>query len=113
MLNPREVLFGGVTFLVVDDCRAITQCSIGDGKTTLFWEDFWINGELLCEKFPRLFSFALAEDVSVDKMHTSDDLFSQFVLPLSVEAFQEFQMVNHLLLENPTEADVHDQRLFV
>jgi hypothetical protein len=95
-------------YVSVDEYRAITQCSIGDGTTILFWKDFWINGELLSDKFPRLYSFVLDEDVSVAKMHTSEDLFSQFALPLSVEAFQELQMVTQLLIENPTEADARD-----
>jgi hypothetical protein len=68
-------------FGLVDEYRAITQCSIGDETTILFLKDFWINGELLCDKFPRLYSFVLDEDVSVAKMHTSEDLFSQFVTP--------------------------------
>jgi hypothetical protein len=99
-------------FGFVDDYRAITQCSIGDGKTVLFWKDFWLNGELLCEKFPRLFSFALDEDISVNKMHSSEDRFSHFVLPLSIEAFQEFEMVNQCLLDNPIETDAQDKRIF-
>jgi hypothetical protein len=62
-----------------------------NGKTVLFWKDFWVSGEILCEKFPRLFSFALDEDISVNKIHISEDRFSHFVLPLSIEAFQEFE----------------------
>jgi hypothetical protein len=49
---------------LVDEYRSILKCKIGNGSSVLFWKDFWANGEILCEKYPRLFSFALDEDVS-------------------------------------------------
>lgn len=28
---------------------------LGDGRDTVFWDDLWVDGECLKEKFPRLF----------------------------------------------------------
>jgi hypothetical protein len=98
---------------LVEEYRSVTQCNIGDGSTVLFWKDFWAHGELLSDRYPRLYSFALDEDVSVASFHTTEDIFSFFALPLSVEAFQELQMVSQLLLEKPINESIHDQRTFV
>jgi hypothetical protein len=100
-------------FSLVDEYRSITRCSFGDGSTVLFWKDFWDDGELLCEKFPRLYSFVIDEDISVAAIHASTDLFSHFVLPLSVEAFQELQLVSEKILAKPIIPNSIDQRSFV
>jgi hypothetical protein len=63
----------------------------------LFWKDFWVNDELLCDKFSRLLSFVLDDDASVATLQASNDLFSHFALRLSDEAFQEL----HTSRENP------------
>jgi hypothetical protein len=76
-------------FSFVDDYRAVTQCVIGNGSSVLFWKDFWSDGTLLCEKFPRLFSFAISEDTSVAAMYGTENILSHFMLPISVEAYQE------------------------
>jgi hypothetical protein len=68
---------------------------------------------LLCDKYPTLFSFALDEDASFSKIYNSDDLFSQFILPLSVEAFQDLQLVSQQTAENPMEISAIDRRIFV
>jgi hypothetical protein len=98
-------------FSFVNDYRAVTQCVIGDGSSVLFWKDFWVDGTLLCDKFPRLFSFATSEDVSVAAMYGSQNIFSHFMLPISVEAYQELQDVSAILVNNPIDADSKDQRI--
>jgi hypothetical protein len=77
-------------FSLVEDYRSITKCSLGNGNSILFWKDFWMQGELLCDKFPRLFSYVLNEDMSVAEMSLVRDLRSCFSLPLLVEAYAEF-----------------------
>ncbi|GKV12444.1 hypothetical protein SLEP1_g23583 [Rubroshorea leprosula] len=39
--------------------------TIGDGKETLFWQDVWIEGVSLKERFPRLFSLATNKSDSI------------------------------------------------
>jgi hypothetical protein len=99
-------------FSFVNDYRAVTQCVIGDGSSVLFWKDFWVDGTLLCDKFPRLFSFATSEDISVAAMYGTENIFSHFMLPISVEAYQELQDVSAILVNNPIDADSKDQRIF-
>jgi hypothetical protein len=100
-------------FSLVDDYRSVSRCQIGDGTTVLFWKDFWSNGELLCDKFPRLFSFSLDEDISVASMISSEALSSCFALPLSVEAFQELQEVSAIIEDTNISETRLDQRKFV
>jgi hypothetical protein len=99
-------------FSLVDDYQSVTQCSIGEGTTVLFWKDFWSSGELLCDKFPRLFSYVIDEDISVASIHASTDFSSHFSLRLSNEAYQEFQHVSQLLIEVPLSNNTIDQKKF-
>lgn len=72
--------------------RGIAVCSIGDGSTVMFWDDLW-SGTVLSQEFPRLHSFALDQSISVKcsmEFENLDDLFS---LLLSIEAFQEYQLL--------------------
>jgi hypothetical protein len=69
--------------------RGIANCNIGDGSTVLFWSDLW-NGNVMQIKYPRLFSFARNKKISVSQFLTNNNL-DQFHLPLSEQAYQEYQ----------------------
>jgi hypothetical protein len=99
-------------FSLVGEYRSITSSQIQNGTSTLFWKDFWAEGGLLCNKYPRLFSFAIDEDLSVANMAGLESLEAGFALPLSVEAFQEWQEVTQLLTSTTFSAHQHDQRSF-
>jgi hypothetical protein len=75
---------------LVDLFRGIASCRIGDGSTVLFWLDVW-NDHLLHNEFPRLFSFAKNKQISVAQFLLNNNIEQQFYLPLSVQAFQEYQ----------------------
>jgi hypothetical protein len=100
-------------FSLVEDYRSITKCAVGNGTSILFWKDFWLEGELLCDKYPRLYSYAINEDMSVADMSLVPDIRSCFALPLSVEAYSEFQEVSHLITDHPIDATAPDRRVFV
>jgi hypothetical protein len=100
-------------FSLVGDYRSITRSKIGNGTSVLFWKDFWQEETLLCDRFPRLFSFALDEDISVAALLSMDDITSKFYLPLSIEAFQELQVVQQMASDIPLVPANHDQRSFV
>jgi hypothetical protein len=100
-------------FSLADDYRSVSQCKVGSGTSVLFWKDFWVNGELLCDKFPRLFSYALDEDASVASLALADDRFSAFSLPLSAEAFEEFQHLSSILDATQIMSMATDRRVFV
>jgi hypothetical protein len=63
-------------FSLVDTYRSICSCNIGSGETVLFWKDFWHGNELLCNQFPRLYSFGLNLDDTVADIAMSTDIFS-------------------------------------
>jgi hypothetical protein len=96
----------------VGNYRSISQCTIGDGTSVLFWKDFWHGKETLNGKFPRLFSYARDEDITVAKF-ASTDISSCFALPPSVEAFQEYQLIMETVSGMQIQSDVIDRRTFV
>jgi hypothetical protein len=100
-------------FSLVEDYRSVSRCRIGNGQSVLFWKDFWVNGELLCDKYPRLFSYCLNEDISVATFASSQDAAGIFALPLSVEAYQEFQEVSVLMNSTEIIDEQNDVRSFV
>lgn len=63
---------------------------ISNGHTCLLWDDIW-NGNIRKLQFPELYSFAKDKSISLSKAHSSDPLCELFSLPLSVEAFGQFQ----------------------
>ena len=69
---------------------------MGDKQSILFWEDTW-NNRLLKQSFPRLYSFARSKNISVAKFLQNNDMQEQFHIPLSVEAFQEFQELQEII----------------
>ena len=73
-----------------DKFRGVASCIIGDGSTVLFWLDVW-NGHYLQEKLPRLFTFAKDQKISVADFLTAPDKAVHFHLPLSEQAYHEFQ----------------------
>ena len=58
---------------------------VRNGSTVLFWKDLWHNN-VLCDSHPRLFSFAVDEDVSVQNLLTSPTLSHNFQLTIYVQA---------------------------
>jgi len=66
------------------------------GTTVLFWLDVW-NDNLLPEKFPRLFTFAKNQKNYVPAFLEPSDLAEHFHLPLSDQAFHEFQELQELV----------------
>jgi hypothetical protein len=100
-------------FSLVGEYMSFSRSKIGNSNSVLFWKDFWQEGTLLCDRYPRLFSFALDEHILVAALLSADDMTSKFYLPLSIEAYQELQLVQQLARNNPLIADAHDTRCFV
>jgi hypothetical protein len=91
-----------------DYFRGITTCNIGNGTTILFWHDTW-NNHCLQQKFPRLHSFAKNDKISVSAFLRNNALEEQFFLPLSEEAFQEYQELQVLLHNLQRQDDNRDE----
>jgi hypothetical protein len=75
--------------------RGIASSSIRDGSMTLFWKASWL-GTVNSESFPRAFSYAIEEDMSVQKFLNSARLSDTFLLPLSPEALDEVRTMQHI-----------------
>jgi hypothetical protein len=73
-----------------DKFRGIASCTVGNGSTVLFWLDVW-NDHFLQEKLPRLFTFAKNQKISVAEFLSVADLTPHFHLPLSEQAYEEYQ----------------------
>jgi hypothetical protein len=75
---------------LIDKFKGISRCHIGDGKSALFWTDLWEN-VCMTQKFPHLLSFAKSTDLTVYQVLETEFLEDLFHLPLSQEAFSEFE----------------------
>ncbi|CAM0876592.1 unnamed protein product [Alopecurus aequalis] len=45
--------------------RSVTRCALGDGRTTSFWLDHWMDDGALCFQYPALFSHVTRAHASV------------------------------------------------
>lgn len=96
------------TFSLIDIYRGVTSCVPRAIDTILLWKDIWLSEQVLQEKYSRLFSFALDEDISLAKFYENPDPASNFHLPLSLEATQELDSLNdqlHTVSLEPLVAD--------
>jgi hypothetical protein len=70
--------------------RGIASSKINDGSKTLFWKDSWLS-TITSDSYPRAFSFAIDEDISVQGFISSSNLSDLFHLPISPEAMNELR----------------------
>lgn len=89
---------------LADDWRGLTKCVVGSGFSVLFWEDLWL-GSVISASFPRLYSFARDKQASVNEIMSLPSLADGLHLPLSEEAFQEYNDLMILL----TDINLNDQ----
>ena len=78
----------------MDNFRAVTEVDVHSGDTVLFWSDYWQIGSIhvpLQDRFPRLYSFCLHKNLSVKEVFMAGSLQDLFYLPLTEQAYQEFQ----------------------
>jgi hypothetical protein len=80
---------------------------VGDGSTVLFWYDVW-NDLLLQNKFSRLYSYATNRNIFVAQFLLNNHIEEQFHLPLSIQAFQEYQQLQDLIQNLQTSGNDKD-----
>lgn len=76
--------------------RGIARCTLGDGSTVSFWDDLW-SDLVLSLQYPRLHSFARDSGISVQNLMLQQELSDVFMLPLSVEAYDELLLLQSYL----------------
>jgi hypothetical protein len=89
---------------LVDNFRGVAVVKHGKGDTFLFWSDNWVlvgDSKPMRSRFPRLFSYALDENIVASQVFNAENLTSLFHLPLSRPAFVELGNLQDLLRENP------------
>jgi hypothetical protein len=103
--------------------RAISSTQIGNEGTVLFWKDKWLN-TIVSDEYPIAFSYAIAEDVTVQSFLSATSLAENFNLPLSPEALQEVRNLqgdaSHITIHENTQdkwtyewaSDKYSSRLF-
>ena len=87
-MGASPVVFFAQKKSLVSKCILHTQSL--NSQTVLFWSDLW-NDNVMQSKFSRLFSFAKNKKISVLQFLSNNNLQSQFHLPLSEQAYQEYQ----------------------
>ena len=91
--------------------RLHSEVTINMGDSVLFWFDAWVflgSSVPLRERFPRLFSFAIDDKVSVREVINTPDMSELFHLPLSPEAMDEMITVQSGLLDLNDDEEIHD-----
>ncbi|KAG2601267.1 hypothetical protein PVAP13_5KG578707 [Panicum virgatum] len=76
--------------------RAVTTCAVGDGTSTCFWEDWWLNCGQLKEVFPLLHSHAVSTEVSVARV-LRDGVRAHLMPRLTAAAREELAKLSPLL----------------
>jgi hypothetical protein len=85
---------------LMDNYRSVARPDVKSGETVLFWTDAWNFDEstiTLSERFPRLFSFAKDDKISVRDMALMIDRSEEFHRPLSAQAYEEFCFIQDKL----------------
>lgn len=77
---------------LLDLYKGLATCSIGNGHTALFWTDLW-NGHLLNYQHPQLHSFVKSNKQTVEQVCQAPNFQDLFNLPLSVQAYDQYQQV--------------------
>jgi hypothetical protein len=93
--------------------RGIARCHIGNGKTVTFWDDLW-SDQVLAQQFPCLLTYATENSlkISVSQAAVAQELDSLFNLPLSQQAFEEFQRLNDILTTVHLDSQANDSWVY-
>jgi hypothetical protein len=73
----------------------VATVNVQNGKSCILWFDNW-NDQLLKTALPELYSFAKNQNLTVAKWFSQQQALALFNLPLSAEAFQQFQILEDL-----------------
>jgi hypothetical protein len=96
---------------ILSDFKGLTKCSIGTGSSVLLWIDSWINVPLNMQ-LPHLYSFTVNEVVSIHQAKSLEQLLALFHLPLSNEAFAQFQTLQDFMINLPDSSDSDSWEVF-
>lgn len=75
---------------LVELYKSLARCNVGDGKSAYLWTDQW-HASCLYQCFPHLFSYTKNQPITVEATINLEYLEDLFHLPMSVQAYEEFQ----------------------
>jgi hypothetical protein len=90
-----------------DIFKGIAQCSIGNGTTVMFWSEVW-NSNIMEQKIPRLCCYAKNKNISVASSIQNNYFEQQVHVPLSVQAFQEYQQMHDIIQQTQISSGAKD-----
>lgn len=99
--TSKRALSGGE---ICSSCLTVSnlsqQCKYRMVNPAFSGRDNWIQQPLKLE-YPELFSFAKNKKISVNMLYSQQQLQSLFSLPLSIEAFQQMQLIQAFIENFP------------
>jgi hypothetical protein len=81
---------------LLDKFKGMASVLVKDGASCLFWDDCW-QGPPLKLAYLELYSFVKKSSISLKRVTVVNDVSSLFSLPLSVQAYGQFQQVQVIL----------------
>lgn len=81
---------------LLEHFKTMSRVNIQSGASCLLWFDNWHN-DYWHQSFPELFSFAKTQHISLRTTVQTGSLDDLFHLPLSMEAFEQFQEFRNIL----------------
>lgn len=95
----EKVLFGGgTTGKLLDKFEGMASVTVFNGQSCLLWDDLW-NDRVRRLQFPQLHSFPKNKNLSVSMASSTKNFLGLFNLPLSVQAYQQFEEFQSELAE--------------
>lgn len=76
--------------------KEAANCHISQGNTILLWSHKW-NDIPCIEVFPKFHSFATNDAISIKRIVFYSDLGELFHIPLSLQAYNQFEKLQTLL----------------
>ena len=95
---------------LLDKFKGMASVSVADGASCLLWNDCWM-GQPLRLTFAELFSFAKKPLLSLQCAASVTNTSSLFNLPLSTEAFAQFQQIE-IIVQNLQLSDGVDNWMY-
>jgi hypothetical protein len=95
----------------LSDYKGLAKCSIGTGSSVMLWTYSWSDVPLNLQ-FSHLYSFTVNETVSLHQAKSLEHLSDLFHLPLSNEAFAQFQVLQEVLLNISDSVDPDSWEVF-
>lgn len=81
---------------LLETYKGLAFAVVRNGNSIKFWLDVWDN-HFLSVQWPQLFYFVRNQNITVQQISNNSSVQELFYLPLSEEAFQQFQEYNDLI----------------